>query len=105
MDKKTKKSDLLSLNANISTLIKEVDDARKDITNSKKVDLNQFLARIKVFCDALNENPPDESDTQKVLDSIKVLFEKINKLQNELTNLESERIENIEDPENNGDAA
>ena len=85
----TNKNDPLSLKNDITLLNAEVDIARNDVADGKQVDLSEFQVKVSNFCNTLNANPPPESDTPKILESIEALLNKINNLQNELAELES----------------
>ena len=100
MNKPSNKNDLLSLQTDITSLTTEVEVARKDVANGIKVDLTEFQSKVSTFCNAINTNPPPESETPEFLASIEALLNKINELQSELTELESGTNEKSNDKKN-----
>jgi hypothetical protein len=105
MNNDSNKNDLLSLKNDIMLLTNEVDAARIKIADGNRVSLNEFQIKVSIFCEALNTNPPPETDTPKVLSSIEALIDKINDLQNELTELEVGTPVESSDVKKNGDIA
>tara|TARA_Y100000746_G_C15311335_1_gene369797 strand:+ start:212 stop:529 length:318 start_codon:yes stop_codon:yes gene_type:complete len=93
MNSPQNENDPLRLNNDITLLNTEVDAASSDVANGKQVNLTEFQAKVSIFCDLLNTNPPPESDTPKILESIELLLKKINNLQDKLTKLETSKLE------------
>ena len=99
------KNELSSFKNDIAILATEIDIARGEVNNGKIVDLNDFLIKVKDFCNSVSTNLPAENDAETILASIEALLENLNELQHELTKLEASDTNKPNVMGKDGDAA